>query len=901
MRLRGPTLSFVFLVAIAAGCGDGPAAPDPSPRLVGGDGALALGVYLPVDASETLIEAGNDVLAAARDVSGADGFGAERSADPGTDGPAIVIRTEQRCEELGDGGYALAADPDGLPRIDLDACTDIGAIYGLYHVAQDLGVRYHHPEETFTPPADESLELPLGYDGTPELPGFALRGFHEHTQHPIPASDFYLRPSDEHRSFASNYIRWLARNRQNAMTWHMLKTVELDGWFPYIADIIEEAHEWGVSVGVVTSYVDQQQNNFRLIVEESDQDDEAQLRAALDRFVDAGFDFVVTQIGSSEFTKPADADVLRWLDQTADHLGESDVRHFAWIHTTCDLEDDEGGFFFHLPLQASEDVGAWVHTTMFYDLAHPAPVYGCQDFSQQVDFLAAADGERAQIYFPESSWWLGFDINLPLVLPITGWTRAHDIAEVLPDHDVEGHITFTSGREWTYWQYDHFLTRATWDRDVSWSDYLAWIAPMYGEHGPAVAVALDAWTALQRRHFLDEDPLIFFYLAGERRQDELGIQAGILARRPKIPFSDVVGWDDEAFSAWEEGDLARLHAIHYDYEFVLQDLPAPVGESDEASAVLYRELHDGLTVYLRRIEHAIALYEGAADVRRWVVERSRGDDAGPDVREAALADAEAHLADARATSDDVSAMLVAAESRYRYPLALVARDKPETMTSYPFGYLAETSSAHFWTRRDDQLEDLIAFVFETVEEAWETTPDRIFVTSGDLAELIEPDSPIASETLAGFMPDVLFGLSGFGGDDEAVTISLDFNQNRLPDATTETRFEGSRGGASWEGDAEVFNLVARSQTGEVWGTLSVLEPHVTLALGAEAGDVESLSDATLAGDVPSRSLVDLVVNSGGIDEVGVINLLKSIFGLPIDEPLPTVLSMVFRFTFEMPE
>ena len=69
MRLRGPTLSFVFLVAIAAGCGDGPAAPDPSPRLVGGDGALALGVYLPVDASETLIEAGNDVLAAARDVS----------------------------------------------------------------------------------------------------------------------------------------------------------------------------------------------------------------------------------------------------------------------------------------------------------------------------------------------------------------------------------------------------------------------------------------------------------------------------------------------------------------------------------------------------------------------------------------------------------------------------------------------------------------------------------------------------------------------------------------------------------------------------------------------------------------------------------------------------------------
>src|SRR5690606_7265594 len=92
-----------------------------------------------------------------------------------------------------------------------------------------------------------------------------MRGFHEHTQHPTVMSDYYLRPSAEHRAYVSNYIRWFARNRQNAMSWHMLKTVELEGWLPYIEEIIEEAHAYGIDVGMVLSFVDEQQNNFKIV------------------------------------------------------------------------------------------------------------------------------------------------------------------------------------------------------------------------------------------------------------------------------------------------------------------------------------------------------------------------------------------------------------------------------------------------------------------------------------------------------------------------------------------------------------------------------------------------------------------------------------------------------------
>ena len=175
---------------------------------------------------------------------------------------------------------------------------------------------------------------------------------------------------------------------------------------------------------------------------------------------------------------------------------------------------------------------------MFYDLTHPAPVYECENFNHQRDFISRADAdERPLVYFPETAWWLGFDNNMPLVNPITGWSRAHDIKQGLSEYSVEGHITFTSGREWSYWHYDHHLTKLTWDGSMSWGEYVAWIAPLYGtEYADEISRILKAWADLQVQHFYEEDPMRYFYLAGELRQDELGEEAGIVARPPKRVF-----------------------------------------------------------------------------------------------------------------------------------------------------------------------------------------------------------------------------------------------------------------------------------------------------------------------------------------------------------------------------
>ncbi len=860
-------------------------------------------VVVPAGAGLGLTDAGEDLLDALARLGGAEAPRALSSgAAPGGAACVVEARVDAGDAELGDEGYRLVREAKGVSVV---AATETGASYGLYHLAHDLGVRYLHPEETFFPASAARPEggLPRDYDGAPVLPDFARRGFHEHTQHPIVLSDFLLRPGrDDFRAHLTNYLRWLQRNRQNTLFFHMLKTVDLDAWVPYAADFNAEADARGIHVGLVIGFVDQQQNAFKMVREDVVDADgqpvpaEQQIRDALDTLLAAGFDHVGLQIGTSEFTKPDEAQVLSWLNLAVDHIWDQHpgVVPFAWIHTTCSLETEAGGKFYHLPLQAHPDLGAFVHTTMFYTLDHPAPVYDCEDFSHQKDFFEAADGQRELVFFPETAWWLGFDNNLPLVLPITGWSREHDIQRVLPAWDVSGHVTFTSGREWTYWQYDHYLTRVTWDRDLTWRAYLDEIAPLYGDAGPAMADALQAFTELQRRHFYEESPLIYFYLAGELPQDEIGEKAGILARRPKLAFTKLVAMSDAEFAAWQAGDLAQLQKMRGEYAQALEGLPDALEGGTPQQTRLYREARVSLDVYVQRIEHAIALYQGAAAAREWAREqREEGEQADEAVRDAALAKAEGFLADAQAISAAVLPKLAAMEADYRYAPELLTRPKPESLTSYPFGYLYETHSGYFWTRRDAQLELLVGQVFGTAAEGWATAPAQVFVGARDAIVMEAPSDPVAAAVLGSFMPRLLFGLLGDPATGVATLVGAqDHNDNDLPDPDGAFELVATHAGDAWTGTTATWTLLVFDGAGAPMGTLDVLDLTVTVATAP--GAPATLTSATLDGEIGGPALVQMVVDVGGIDTEGATNLIKQVYGVDASAELPERLPV--RFT-----
>jgi hypothetical protein len=859
----------IVALLILGGCSSEPA----GPKIRDGD-RLNVAVMVPLGSGLGLLRAAEDLGEALKLITGA-----TRSPDDPVDLSIMVLLDD------GAGGqeqcYRISRGADEK-SIEIHAAGEVGAMYGIYRVAADLGVKYIHPEETYYP-FDPGARLPWRYDGEVECPGFELRGFHDHTQHPIVMSDFLLRTDRaDFKDYVDRYLRWLARNRQNMYSFHMLKTVDVPKWLPRIEAIVDEAHIYGIKMGMVVSFVDQQQNNFKLINEDGQTPDDVQIQDGLDTLLRAGFDFFTFQIGSSEFTKPPDQDVLFWLDTAAAHLQSRGAGAYTWIHITCSLEDDRGGYFFHLPLQADPAMGAWVHTVMFYSLKDPAPVYDCERFEHQSGFMAVADGQREMVFFPETAWWLGFDNNAPLMLPITGWSRYYDIAIGTSNYDVGGHITFTSGREWTYWQYDHFLTRATWDRNLEWEEYLEWIKPVYERHGGEAVLALKKMTELQMEHFYRENPQIFFYLSGELPQDEIGAAAGITSRPPKLAFQDVVRFSQREFGDWRVRDYLMLESMRGLYRKVVKGMPKKLGPGSKLSVKLYDELYNSVWVFHQRVEHAYVLYTGAIAVRD-------GDEA------LALE----KLAEARAISAEVIEVLQAMEKNYRYPLDLLCREKPESLTSYKYGYLYETSTGYFWTRRDDQLETLIQRTFQSQEEKWEVVPEVLFYTDKDHIEMIEPASETAADAIRGFMPRLLYGLADYSpaGDKLTLCMAQDSNENLLPDPGPQDPAEMACDGSTCVWTSGAYSIAVSDSTGEVIGELGILDPVVTLTIQTTGGQVSGLSSGEMVGTVGSQALIGLVMTVGGIDEEGVTNLLKSVYEIPEGEDLPPTLPFSFRMTY----
>jgi len=901
---RFASLLCVVVTTLSCGSKDAAAPEKGAPDLVR-DGRVGVAVVVPDGAGLGLKLAAQDLR---------DTMAAVTGADPETGGSphaTVSVLLDQSLDSvLGQQGYRIECVEAGqeVAGLVVMAASETGAAYGLYKIAQDLGAFWIHPEEAHFRPLTQG-KLPWIYTGSDDVPSFDWRGFHEHTQHPIPASDFLLRPEYPNaRQYASNLLKWMFRNRQNALTFHMLKTVNLEQWIPYIKDVMDEARSYGIHMGPLISYADQQQNAFKLIRDPSELagqslTDEEQITAGMDQLLEAGFDVLGFQIGSSEFTKPDDQRVLDWMQTTLDWLGahHPNVQPYAWIHITCDLEADDGGHFYHLPLKAGLGFGAYVHTTMFYTLEHPAPVYSCQDFTHQLEFLETASKQgRPQVFFPETAWWLGFDNNMPLALPLTGWTREYDIREVLPRYTsnegkpaVHGHATFTTGREWTYWQYDFFLNRITWDDTLTWEKFLTDLGPLYGESGTALVALLNQWTKLQKQNFLDENPEIYFYLAGELPQDEMGLMAGIIARPPKIPFRTVLKYTQEEFDEWYSRDLMYLDEMASAYSELMQTMPA-APTSGDGDMDLYSEVADLLYIYVKRIEHARLLYGAVVDARTWDLERQKAE---PDaaVKEAASQSAETKLASCRAISAEVKALLEAAESRYRYPIEMVARAKPDSLTAYKFGYLAETSTAYFWTRRDDQLATLLQEVFGGMEESWSNEPELLYVSTSKGTRLTTPDNPIAAAALSPFVPQMLWGLSGFDADQPTLTVAIDYDDTGVPDPGTEATVAGQLVGKTWSGQTQEFGIAVRDASGVPLGSLTVMDPVFTVEL-SEVSPAKAVK-SSVSGEVPSSVLVDVVVavTAGGIDVEGITSILKDVFEVPDDQPLPAMLPMGFEF------
>lgn len=655
---------------------------------------------------------------------------------------SLVVRTGRLGESLlvAARGTAEGREPAGHPSL--------GVTYAAYAALQELGFGFLHPLEPTLP---DDLLHPAPFVERVESPRWPERGLHLHTMHPLELADLVNGwgpggPADAEgwRAMLPEWellLEWAVANRLDWLNWVLLEGGE---WLTFatsderharLATLVGRAHAWGLRVGVDASIALQQQHAFRLIPEQGDPAYElVQLRDRIGWLMDLGLDFLATESGTSEFTNPGDERMLAWMDHFAAELAEAYGKPgFIKIHCSTGqlaetyLDPDTGGplNFNFLPHYADPRLGVMPHTVQHYGLDDPAPTYGNDDFGAMREFLQEEAGRRPVVWHPETAYWVSFDVDVPLFLPLYAERRLHDLRLLAADEAagrmgrgehagaaMQGQVVFSSGWEWGYWLQDVVAARAAWSPgDPSVDDETAFRALLADVLRPFGADAAE-WVDLVADTVAGQQALLI-----EGRIGDTPPSGGVVRRNGQAYLQGVETWDDVSDLAADLGlpglsptQPDRLGLVEMrnplheppDYEREVAPLLSALettfaelsgrfetlaARAPAAIEPLATELAEAMRITTLRAVQVHGLYDSVA-----------ADLAGRDGERAA------RLAAARAALDAALELSARREARYRVEPDRIAAWR-ENPTAYEFTYLWTARTLFYWWRDEGKAVD----------------------------------------------------------------------------------------------------------------------------------------------------------------------------------------------------
>ncbi len=607
-----------------------------------------------------------------------------------------VCSTPVQGRPVPDPSYCWRSSPCGKAVIvRLGASTAEGVSAGLYGLLQErLGMRFYHPRETMVP-VRRTWPLPgrFSFSGRPRFP---KRGFHLHTLHPIELAEQLHNPAWP-GAFGdiTAYIDWLARNGQNSFQFFLLRDVDRAAWPAHARRIVAYAHSRGILCGVEISLAMLQQQAFQAVTLLRPWPPyNRQVDETLAWLFQAPWDFITLEATMGEYLPF----LGRFLPGVQRHL-EQEVagRYGSRLMFATHVITPDKGEKVRRPLLPSS--GILIHTVMCWSVSEQkAPVYGNVNQRFMLDAARTEKGRRETWYWPESSYWVGFDSSVPLLLLPYLDSRWRDM-ETMTRIGVDGHLTFTSGWEWGYWLVDWSIARWSWryadDGRLRPTSPLSRLADLFPD--PELSRLWQEALNLQNR-FLKEKELMR-YLAALTPFSELPPP---FAR----PFQPEPGFrydwllhdaGQPEVSAVLHGPVADLEHYAAGMETVCNRLAARIkalgreGGQFAARTALADELVRGLEVTALRARHR-ALTIRALIARREAASPGRN----------GLLESERLLASAGAVRLDARALVGQQEMLYRYPVALIARRRA-SLTAYAFGYLYPVSCLFFWEREEEQV------------------------------------------------------------------------------------------------------------------------------------------------------------------------------------------------------
>ena len=557
-----------------------------------------------------------------------------------------------RLAPASDNVASIECDPTGSVRIDVSAPPAEWAPT-FYYALQRLGFLFPHPRIQISPARDEVLSH-CGAEFT-WRPRVKYRGFHFHTKHP---SEWVAGFLGAQPAIAEDTIRWLARNGQNAAEFKLLRT---NGrrMPPHFAALVDHAHDFGIHFGVVTSFAQIQQKSYYLITPWkalTGVGDEEALRRNLTQILEAAqLDWITINLGHTEFTSADFDSTLAWIGEANRVIQNRNAQLFTTIHVSTGQTDPRYGEFNFLPQYSDPNVGVMPHTVMFYGLTDEyAPVYGRRDFADMRRFTEDQAKRRDVWYYPETSYFIAMDIDVPLLLTdyLTARSEDYDYLDSVP---VQGHLTFTTGQELGYWLFDWTVAL------LANADHRG--RPMVGLE--LLGEDLDVWRPILefQREWLKERQLISAVSSSNFLDETSWIWGGRIHERVL---------------------LSELACSRYQLDHDVQLLQQAIASMPPLDGVRNHELRGMLQVTWNRIRHAYQLR------RALQLMRSSSD------ATTALASA------ARVRAESLAAMADLVGEFDRYPGGGVF-EKRENLTSYSFGYGWPALTLHFWEREEEMV------------------------------------------------------------------------------------------------------------------------------------------------------------------------------------------------------
>ncbi|MBX7080442.1 MAG: hypothetical protein K1X88_14690 [Nannocystaceae bacterium] len=663
---------------------------------------------------------------------------------------------DARLAALGDSGFVLEVDGEDDQRAVawLGGATPLSRRYAAYELLRRLGVRFWHPEDEFVPElpreaiarrARTPTIVQRGRDGDP-VPDFAWRSWSFHSQHPLEHLEAFSDggfPIDE----AEHVNTWMVKNFGNRFR-GAGRGVAGPGATAQRQDELEAMRtSLGFARGAGITLHNQQQGASAQIDPTSDVPVQHQIETLVASQLAATPDarWFGIHFGPTEFTTTPDQETVQWIDWAAqaalaidpsleieinNHItGSQPSPHYDDLGCPNGTNDQGRIDYYDLAFHSDARAGISVHTAMFYPLEGPARVYAQQSFAHKLCLMQQASAAgRPLTWFPEGAWWLAFDNAVPVFLPLYVQTRLRDLELLRPllprnGGTLRGHRMFDTGQEWGYWQQDYAVGLASWNADLDataiWHDMLA---PMCGpeddEAGScaardeAVAIVTEL-AAHQAELFLTRVDArgrpggLYTYFAGEDPADAIAADAGLEFRPVRPSLGSVARYDADELAALRDVDLAALAeslAVHQALEqraatLLFADMP-PGGFH------VFAEIADGVMIDRVRADQALHLYRAVAAWRQ-----AQLDGATP---EAAVAAADADLAEAARALDEAAAIIARREVSYRYAPAQTMGGgvTPETAvangTTYPYRVFTKTHLLSYWHDRDDEARRVIA-------------------------------------------------------------------------------------------------------------------------------------------------------------------------------------------------